>query len=111
METSSRADRLRAVSRSAFGQSHRLELMLAVMESEDGLCTLTELSQCLNVAISSLQRPFQALIDLGLLTALPGAGTRYRYFARNPSSAWQWAAELADTVGVPALPLTEPLRK
>ncbi|GAA2887547.1 helix-turn-helix domain-containing protein [Microbacterium esteraromaticum] len=90
---------LRAVSRVAFGQAHRLELMLAVMASEDGLCTLTELARRLNVTMSSLQRPFQALVDLGLLTELPDTGTRFRYYARNPSSAWQWAADLSATVG------------
>lgn len=90
---------MRAVSRVAFGQAHRLELMLAVAASEDGLCTLTELSRHLDVTMSSLQRPFQALMDLGLLTELPDAGTRFRYYARNPSSAWQWAGELAEASG------------
>lgn len=91
---------LRAVSRVAFGQAHRLELMLAIGSAEDGLCTLTELSKQLDVTMSSLQRPFQALVELGLITALPDADSRYRYYARNPSPAWSWATTLEAQVSV-----------
>jgi len=87
---------VRRVSRAAFGQAHRLELMLAISKSSDGLCTLTELAKLLDVSVSSLQRPFQALVEIGLLTPLPNADTRFRYYARNPSPAWQWAEDLAD---------------
>lgn len=102
MDASTAQDDLRAVSRIAFGQAHRLELMVVIRASEDGLCTLTELAKQLDVTMSSLQRPLQALIELGLLTPLPDAGTRFRYYARNPSPAWQWASELA--AGVNSMP-------
>ncbi|KQQ65403.1 MarR family transcriptional regulator [Microbacterium sp. Leaf320] len=95
MDTLPQVDALRGVSRSAFGQSYRLELMLAIARSEDGLCTLTELAQQTGVAMSSLQRPFQSLVDVGLISPVPDADSRYRYFLRNPSAAWTWAVELA----------------
>jgi hypothetical protein len=93
-------DRARRLSQAAFGQQHRLELMLAIVDSEDGIVTLTELSRKLDVTMSSLQRPMESLIETGLLTALPMSEFRYKHFMRNPSAAWQWAQELAVAAGV-----------
>lgn len=86
---------LRELSRQVFGQSHRLELMLAVARSEDGIVCLTELASSLGVSVSSLQKPFQALVHARLISPLPDADSRYRFYARNPSAAWEWAEELA----------------
>ncbi|MCS5498375.1 hypothetical protein NY547_14075 [Cnuibacter physcomitrellae] len=86
---------LRGVSKRAFGQSHRLELMLAIADAEDGIITQTDLARSLNVSMSSLQKPFQDLVTIGLISALPDADSRFRYFTRNPSRAWDWAYELA----------------
>lgn len=89
-------EELRRVSRAAFGQAYRLELMLAVAASPDGLCTLTELTRELGVTMSSLQKPFQALVEIGLLTPLPYDDTKFRYYARTPSAAWEWAVQLSE---------------
>lgn len=97
-------DRLREVSRAAFGQMHRLELMLAILAVEDGIVTLTEVHRSMSgVAMSSLQKPFEALIECGLLTRLPNGDSRSRFYVRNDSAAWSWAVELSEAAGVPAL--------
>jgi hypothetical protein len=90
-----RASMLGAISKSAFGQTLRLELMLAIAASEDGVVCLTDLAKELDVSVSSLQRPFEAIVAAHLLMPLPDSDSRYRYYLRNPSAAWAWASELA----------------
>lgn len=72
--------------------------MLAIMEAEDGIFTLTALARLLDIPMSSLQRPVQSLIDTGLVTVLPAIDSKFRYFTRNTSAAWAWAEELATQV-------------
>ncbi|WP_199922298.1 hypothetical protein [Microterricola viridarii] len=86
---------LRSVSQAAFGQQHRLELMLCIANAEDGIFSLTELAKALDVTMSSLQRPMDSLLATQLISALPDADSKYRYYTRNPSAAWAWAHELA----------------
>lgn len=86
------------MSRAVFGQAYRLELMLAVARSEDGIVSLSEMAQVLSVGISSLQKPFQSLVQARLLSPLPDADSRYRFYVRNASAAWSWAEELAQLV-------------
>ncbi len=87
---------LRSLSQAAFGQRYRLELMLAVAASTEGIVCLTDLARELDVTISNLQQPLKALIATGLLTKLPQGDSRRKFYMRNPSAAWQWAAELRD---------------
>lgn len=94
--SSDRLEKLRALSQAAFGQRYRLELMLAVAESEDGIVCLTDLAHTLNVTISNLQQPLKALVATGLLSPLPAGDSRRKFYMRNPSAAWAWAAELGD---------------
>lgn len=93
--TSTDRETLRKLSRIVFGQTHRLELMLAVARSPDGIVSLTELAKALDVSASSLQTPLQSLVQSQLLSPLPAVDSRYRFYSRNPSAAWQWAEELA----------------
>lgn len=86
---------LRALSQAAFGQRYRLELMLAVASSADGIVCLTDLARELDVSISNLQQPLKSLVAVGLLSPLPLSESRRKFYIRNESSAWQWAAELA----------------
>jgi DNA-binding MarR family transcriptional regulator len=86
--------RLRALSQAAFGQRYRLELMLAVADSTDGIVCLTDLARTIDVSISNLQQPLKSLVAVGLLSPLPMTESRRKFYIRNPSSAWQWAAEL-----------------
>jgi DNA-binding MarR family transcriptional regulator len=86
---------LRTLSQAAFGQRYRLELMLAVAADGDGIVCLTDLARTLDVSVSNLQQPLKSLIATGLLSLLPAADSRRKFYIRNPSSAWSWAQELA----------------
>ncbi|UUV28699.1 transcriptional regulator [Amycolatopsis roodepoortensis] len=93
-----RLGNLRALSQAAFGQRYRLELMLAVADSPDGIVCLTDLARSLDISISNLQQPLKALVTTGLLSPLPVTESRRKFYIRNPSSAWAWASELANDV-------------
>lgn len=86
---------LRGLSRDAFGQSYRLELMLAIARSEDGLVTLSDLANELRLGTSKIQGALSSLVAVGLLSVMPSDDARRRFLLRNPSAAWQWAEELA----------------
>ncbi|WP_425310716.1 helix-turn-helix domain-containing protein [Ammonicoccus fulvus] len=85
---------LRDLSRAAFGQAYRLEVMLAVADSDDGLITQTELARELGVSVSNVQAPVRSLIGCGLLTQLPQGDSRSKFLMRNRSAAWEWVKEL-----------------
>lgn len=72
--------------------------MIAIAEIEDGVCTLADLAERLGVRPSSVQRPFDSLVELSLVSVLPGGDTRFRHYIRNDGPAWEWAGELADGV-------------
>lgn len=95
MKSQPEIEALRTVSKLAFGQTYRLELMLAILDSDDGICTLSELASALKVSVSSLQLPFDTLVALGMLTPLPEAETRFRHYLRNDDAGWAWATQLA----------------
>lgn len=92
------AEGLRALSRAAFGQTYRLEVMLAVADSEDGLVTLTDLAKALDISTSNVQVALRSLVATGLLSELPKDDNRRKYLIRNPSSAWDWAREMRNSV-------------
>jgi len=91
---------LRALSRAAFGQTYRLEVMLAVADSEDGLVTLTDLAKALEISTSNVQVALRSLVSTGLLSELPKDDNRRKYLLRNPSSAWDWAREMRNQVEI-----------
>ncbi|MFJ1768051.1 hypothetical protein ACIOD2_47580 [Amycolatopsis sp. NPDC088138] len=87
-------ERLRRVSQHAFGQRYRLELMLAIAGTGDGIVCLTDLAKTLEITISNLQSPLRALVETGLISPLPRGDSRRKFYIRNPSAAWAWAQEL-----------------
>lgn len=100
MNSGAGVEALRRVSKIAYGQEHRLELMLVIAQIEDGVCSLSELADVLQVRPSSLQRPFQSLVELSLLSNVTTGDTKFRHYIRNDGSAWDWAQELAEGVEV-----------
>lgn len=106
MSSAPSVEALRALSRTAFRQDYRLELMIAIADSEDGLVCLSDLARALDVSISNLQTPLQNLVALGLISALPRGDSRRKFYLRNPSSAWDWARELAASAASTTLPST-----
>ena len=87
---------LRQLSRDAFGQTYRLEIMLAVAESPDGLICLTDLAQELGIPTSNVQLALQSLLKTDLVAKLPRGDSRRKHYIRNPSAAWEWARQMRD---------------
>ena len=85
---------LRAMSRAAFGQSYRLEVMLAVADAEDGLVNLTDLARTLDLPTSNVQNPLKSLVTLALISEAPSGDSKRKHYLRNPSHAWDWAREM-----------------
>lgn len=96
---------LREVSRRAFGQSHRLGAMLALMQAQGPLC-LKDLSEAVGVPASSLQVPLENLVRLGLVVPAPGDGSRRRFYAKVEGPAWVWARELVQRARGNDLPVS-----
>lgn len=85
---------LRRLSRAAFNQTYRLEVMLYTADS-DGFVTQTEVAQGLGLSsVSNVQAPIRSLIDCGLLIPMPKTDNRSRFLARTDSPAWDWARQL-----------------
>ncbi|MEO6944779.1 MAG: MarR family transcriptional regulator [Lacisediminihabitans sp.] len=91
----STVEEVRRLSRAAFGQRYRLELMVSIANSPDGLVSLGELSAQLGVTPSNLQKPLQSLLDTALISPTHSGDSRRIYYIRNESLAWAWALELA----------------
>lgn len=89
---------LRRVSKTAFGQSHRLELMLEIDSLEDGIFTMTQVTKSLGVSMSSLQGARDALVELRLISPLPMTDSKFHYYVRNDSRVWAWVREIAKTL-------------
>ena len=86
---------MRALSRVAFRQDCRLELMLAITEAAGGIVCLTDLARTTGISVSNLQVPLKNLVDLCFLSALPRGDSRRKFYMRNEGAAWAWARELA----------------
>lgn len=86
-------DELRRLSRAAFGQTYRLEVMLFIARSE-GFVTQTEIARGLALSVSNVQAPVRSLIECSLLIAMPKSDNRSRFLARTDSPAWDWARHL-----------------
>jgi hypothetical protein len=94
-------EELRRLSRAAFNQTYRLEVMLHIADSE-GFVTQTEIAQALGLpSVSNVQAPVRSLIECGLLARMPKTDNRSRFLARTDSPAWDWARQLRSqaTVG------------
>lgn len=85
---------IRNVSRAIFGQRYKLELLLEIADAVDGFVCLTDLAKALDVTMSSLQRPFEGIVAAALVSPIPDADSRFRYYIRNPSGVWDLSYEL-----------------
>ena len=86
-------EELRRLSKAAFNQTYRLEVMLAIADS-DGIVTQRDVARSIDQPQSNVQLAFRSLIDCGLLVELPRADSRSRHLMRVDSPAWDWAGEL-----------------
>ena len=91
-------DETERLSKTVFGQVHRLAIMKAIADS-NGRVNPTELAQQLGFASqSALQASLRDLVEAGLLERRPNDGGR-TYYDRADSTAWAFAQELADRSG------------
>lgn len=97
---------VRGLSHVLFGQRYRLELMVAIAASADGLVCLTDLAKELDVTASNLQNSLRALTSAGLVARMSSGDSRRRYYVRQDSLAWDFATQIAQRAG--ALALTAP---
>lgn len=91
---------MQALSRTLFGQAHRLSVMVAIARG-DGVVNPSDLASGLGLVQSSIQLPMRDLEAAGLISRLPTSVGR-TYFTRSKSKVWEWAEELVssfDTVG------------
>lgn len=89
-------EELRSLSRAAFNQTYRLEVMLYIADS-DGFVTQTEIANALGLSsVSNVQAPIKSLIGCGLLTPMPQTDNRSLFLARTDSPAWDWARQLRE---------------
>jgi DNA-binding MarR family transcriptional regulator len=88
-------ERLRALSKTVFGQEHRLAVMLAIAQATSELVNPGDLAAQLGFrAQSAVQLPIRDLERAGLLTREPRTSRR-TFYRRQPSSGWAFAEELA----------------
>jgi DNA-binding MarR family transcriptional regulator len=85
---------LQELSKSLFGQVHRLTVMVAIAKS-DGQVNPTDLANDLRLPQSALQAPLRDLTDAGLLTRQDRGGRRTIY-QRAESKAWDWVLDLEE---------------
>ena len=101
-------EELRRLSRAAFNQTYRLEVMLFIADS-DGFVTQTEVARALGLpSVSNVQAPIRSLIDCGLLSPLPKSDNRSRFLTRTDSPAWDWARQLRLLAGTIVEPASAP---
>lgn len=86
---------LRLLSQRLFGQWYRLEVMVAIAQSTDGIISLGELAAQLGLTASNLQNSLRDLTRAGLLSRLPPGDSKRRYYRRNESLAWAFVQEIA----------------
>ncbi len=95
------SDPVQTMSKTLFGQLHRLEVMDAIARSSDGLINPTDLAAELGYASQSpLQAPVRDLEQAGLLIRLPTEAGR-TYFQRAESAVWVWIEELMRSLLAP----------
>ena len=89
-------ERLQKLSRTLFGQAHRLAVMTAIARS-DGDVNPGDLAEQLGFrAQSSIQGPMRDLVEAGLISELPEVpGMRRKYYRREESKVWAWIEEVA----------------
>jgi hypothetical protein len=85
-----------ALSRTLFGQAHRLAVMSAIARSR-GVVNSGDLAADLKFrAQSSIQGPMRDLLKAGLLSELPDVGTRRKLYERKECSVWAWIEEVVE---------------
>ena len=92
-------ERRRQLSKVLFGNMDRLEVAVAIAQSEDGVVNATDLSVDLAVFNNRVRNQLVVLADAGLLRAVSLPGDRKRWYVRQPSPFWDACLDLHDKWG------------
>lgn len=86
------------LSKTVFGQIHRLAVMSWIAQSED-VINPSDLAADLGLpSLSAIQNPLRDLVEAGLILRLPTTAGR-TYYEKVDSSAWSFAEELVASLG------------
>jgi len=86
---------LRLLSKLLFGNLDRLDVILAVGDSPDGLICAADLEHELGLANNRVRAQLKTLADAGFVDALPrGRGDRIQWYQRRSSALWTLCADL-----------------
>lgn len=90
------SDPIQQLSKTLFGQLHRLHVMDWIARRDDGLINPGDLAAELGFrAQSAVQTPLRDLEGAGLIVRLPTQAGR-TYYQRSESLVWAWTRELVD---------------
>lgn len=93
-------EKVRARSKSLFGNKDRLEIAVEIARSRDGYVNATDLSAATGLLQSRVRNQLLALVDAELLEEVPETGDgRRRWFRRKESPFWQGCLELIEDWG------------
>lgn len=94
MSTTDRGE-LETISSTAYGKSHRLRLMMLMIESDaDAMCQ-KDLVAVSGVGPATVKKLFDELAALNLIRPAPDQSLRGKYFVRVEGPGWAWARQLA----------------
>jgi hypothetical protein len=92
------------VSALLFGNRHKLELLTALANAEDGRVNLSLLATRQRVPASVYYGPIRDLIDAGLVQRItPVPGERRRWYGRTESSFWACVQSLTGQLAMVAV--------
>jgi len=80
-------NRLRRNSKLLFGNQDRLEVLVAIAQSPDGMVNATDLQEAIGMAQSRVRNQLVALARVGLLVKFPQPGGK-TWYRRVDSSIW-----------------------
>jgi DNA-binding IclR family transcriptional regulator len=91
------SEHLRHRSKVLFGNADRLETVLHIARSDDGLVSATELVEACGMAQNRARAQLLALADAGLLDMAPrGPGPGRNYYLRRSSEIWDAIVRFAE---------------
>jgi hypothetical protein len=97
LSESARHDQARALSKALFGNQDRIDVVMAITHSEDGVVNATDLAEKTGLINSRVRAQLLALVDAKLLDEVPPTGQdRKRWYVRRDSSFWQACLDLYD---------------
>ncbi len=87
-------EQLREQSKGLFGNKDRLDVLLAIADSDDGMVNATDLEHEIGLINSRVRAQLRALVKVGLLSEVDTGQDKKRWYIRSDSSFWQACQDL-----------------